>query len=221
MKGENEKLLLIGDGGHCKVIIDTLLDTYNYEKIGIISRENEPLRENLRTKVLNIPIIGTDRELEELFAGGYKHAFIAVGSIGDTSIRRRLHQIIDRIGFSVPNIIDKSSIVGAYTTLGRGVYIGKRTIVNTNSQIGDFAILNTASVVEHDCMIGDFVHVATGAVLCGNVSIGDGTHIGAGSVVKQGICIGRNTMIGMGGVVINNICDSVTAYGVPCREVSV
>lgn len=220
---EIKKILLLGAGGHCISVLDSLLSSYDYKEIGIIEkRENRVELSNdikRQGKILGVPIIGNDSDLYQLYKDGYTDAFVTLGSIGDASVRRKLYHLIKDIGYHIPNIIDKTGIISPYVTFGRGIYVGKKAIINAGSQIRDGAIINTASVIEHECMIGDFVHVAPGSILCGNVEIGSGTHIGAGSVIRQALQIGEETTIGAGSVVVKNIGSNTTAYGNPCKEV--
>jgi sugar O-acyltransferase (sialic acid O-acetyltransferase NeuD family) len=218
----SRKILLIGAGGHCLSVLDSLLGVSNYACIGIIDKEGT---KNSGTgcagkKVLDIPVIGSDDDLVRLHEEGFTDAFITVGSIKDCTVRMKLYELVKQIGYHVPNIIDKSSTAGSGISLGEGIYIGKNSVVNAGSRIGNCAIINTSSIIEHECRIGDFVHIAPGAILCGNVQIGKESHIGAGSMIKQGVHIGSGVMIGMGSVVLKDIRDHVTAYGNPCREVS-
>lgn len=222
MMSGDKKILLLGAGEHCTSVLDSLLSTGDYNEVGIIDKvyQKQGYKKGraLNRYVLNVPIIGNDNDLEELFDKGYKAAFITVGSVGDVSIRKALYKKAMNIGYRFPNIIDKTSIISPYAIMGEGVFIGKNTVINVNARIGNFAIINTSSVIEHDCVISDFVHVAPGSILCGNVFVGEDTHIGSGANIKQGIEIGSGSMIGMGSVVIKNIGAHVTAYGNPCRE---
>jgi sugar O-acyltransferase (sialic acid O-acetyltransferase NeuD family) len=168
----SKKLLLLGAGGHCKSIIDTLLTSAEYSEIGIIEKKG-----NLTQSVLGIPVIGFDDDLLELYGRGFTHAFVSLGSIGDTGARRWLSSLISSIGYSVPNIIDGSAHVSTNCELGKGIFIGKNAVVNAGVTIGDYSIINTSATIEHDCIIGQFVHVSTGSILCGSVKIGDNTHI--------------------------------------------
>ena len=215
---ESKKILLIGTGGHCLSVLDSLLATCKYETIGIVGKE-ECQFEGEQRRIMGVPIIGSDADLFELFSQGYTEAFVAIGSVGDISLRKKLYQIVKKIGFQLPNIIDNTSVVSKNITLGEGIYIGKNAVVNACTIIGDCVILNTGCTVEHECKIGDFVHIAPGAILSGNVEVHEGTHIGAGSIVRQGIHIGYNTMVGIGSVVVKDIPSYVTAYGNPCKEV--
>lgn len=217
-----KKILLIGAGGHCLAVLDSLLSSYQYQDIGIIDKKNictEPDTDSKKS-IMGVPIVGNDEDLEYLFVKGYKEAFITVGSIGDVSLRKKLYYKVKEIGFKIPNIIDKTSVVSNHTSLGEGIYVGKQAVINTDAKIGNLAIINTSAVIEHECEVQNFSHISSGAVLCGNVLIGEGSHIGAGSVIKQGLRIGRNTIIGMGSVVLKDMNDDTIAYGNPCREVN-
>lgn len=208
------KILLIGGGGHCKSVLDSLYALNEYDGIGIIDK-----KENVGKTILNTIIIGTDADLQFLFDQGYKEAFITVGSIGDTTLREKLTGIAETIGFKLPTIIDPTSSVSKYSKLDSGVYVGKKAVINAGSKIENGSIINTGAIVEHDCVIGSYVHVSPGSVICGEVKIGEKTHIGANTVIKQELEIGRNTTIGMGSLVIKNIKSNIIAYGNPCREV--
>ena len=209
----NNKLLMIGAGGHCRSVLSSLLSTNRYSEIGIIDKER-----NNKHLTMGIPVIGCDKDLPDLFAQGYRDAFVAVGSVGDPALRISLFAELERIGFEIPNIIDPEAVLCRDIHLSQGIFIGKNVTINVGTEIGKGSIINTAATIEHDCRIGEFAHVATGVILCGEVKIGDRSHIGAGSVVKQQIEIGADTIIGMGSVVLNNIAEQVVAYGNPCKE---
>ncbi len=207
-----KSILLLGGGGHCKSVLDCLISLRNYDEIGIIDYDKS-------ASALGVDVIGTDDDLPRLLQEGWREAFITVGSVGCTALRRKLFSLISELGFLIPSIIDPTAIISRGTTIGKGTFVGKRAIVNTGSIIGDSVIINTGAIIEHDCQIDDFAHISPGATLCGKVTVGNDTHIGAGSVVRQGITIGSNTIVGAGSVVIKNIPGEVQAYGNPCRVV--
>lgn len=209
MTDSNRKLLLIGGGGHCKSVLDSILSLGFYSDIGIIDNQD--------ALISGVSVVGTDHDLPALFQQGWLDAFVTVGSIGNTAIRRKLFEMVKRIGFNIPSIIDNTAAVAKGIQIAEGCFIGKKAIVNAGSSLGCCAIINTCAVVEHDCVVGDFSHVSSGAVLCGQVRIGHDTHVGAGSVIRQQISVGNNVLIGLGSVVVKDIPDGQTAYGNPCR----
>ena len=205
-------LLLIGGGGHCHSVLDSVIANGLYERIGIVDH-------NVGNSILGISVVGDDNDLNKLIVDGWSDAFITVGSVGETKIRRRLYEMISQYGFNIPIIIDNSAIVGNGVTINEGVFVGKNAVVNSGSSVGICSIINTGAIVEHDCNISDFCHISSGATLCGGVKIGHNSHVGAGSVVIQSVEIGSDVMVGAGSVVVKNINDGVKAYGNPCKVV--
>jgi len=210
----SKKILLIGGGGHCKSVLDSLLELKEYVEIGIIDK-----KDNVGNFVMGIPIIGCDDDLSALFNNGYKYAFVTLGSISNPMLRIKLFEKISKIGYEIPVIIDSTAEVSKYAEVEKGVFIGKQCIVNPDTIIKKGSIINSGAIIEHDCRVGAFAHIAPGAVLSGGVTVGDQTHIGTNATLKQQIKIGSNTIIGIGSVVTQNIKNKIIAYGNPCREV--
>lgn len=210
----DEKILLIGGGGHCHSVADVVLSLY--DQVGIVE---DDAAQQVPMGCMEIPVVGRDSDLPRLFAEGWNEAFITVGSVGDTTLRRKLFEMVTLLGYHVPAIIDPTAVIARDVEVGDGVFIGKRAVLNSGSRVGRCAIINTGAIIEHDCTIGDFAHISPGAVLCGDVAVGENTHVGAGSVVRQRLKIGRGVMVGMGSVVVKDIPDGVRAWGAPCRVV--
>ena len=208
---QKKKILLIGGGGHCRSVLDTLLQSNTYADIGIIDKKSG--------EILGIPILGNDDVLFTLREQGWSHAFITLGSVGDTSVRHKIYHTICNLGFEIPNIIDPTAVIAKDSRLRHGIYIGKRAVVNANSSLEECVIVNTGAIVEHDCRVGAFSHISPGAILCGGVSVGEDVHIGAGTSIKQQIKIGDTSIIGMGSNVVKDIPAGKVAYGNPCKVV--
>lgn len=207
------KLLLIGGGGHCKSVIDSVMGNDFYDAVGVVDFKD--------IYVSGVPVVGTDNDLPQLYSNGWTNAFITVGSIGNTTTRRRLYKMVKQLGFFIPTIIDQSAMVAGNTTIEEGCYIGKRAVVNTGSSLGCCSIINSGAIVEHECRIGDFSHISSGAILCGQVTIGNDSHVGAGTTIRQQIVIGDHVLVGIGSTVVKDISDDVKAYGNPCKVVKV
>lgn len=204
----NGKIVLIGGGGHCRSVIDTLLRNNDCDSIVITDQEIPA-----GTEILGCEVVGNDGLLPELLEKGYENAFITVGSVKSTDVRRRLYEKVCGLGFSVVNVIDPSAAVSDFCRLGKGVFIGKNAAVNADADIGDCAIINTGAIVEHECSIGAFSHISVGAKLCGNVAVGCDTLVGAGAVVIQGIRLGDRVIIGAGSTVIRDVENDSVRYG--------
>lgn len=209
------KIVLIGAGGHCKVIIDLIKSIDKYEIVGIINKDLE-IKE-----VLGVPVIGDDSKLKEIYDYGISNAFICIGALDNTIIRSVIYRQLKEIGFKLPVLIHKNSIVSKFSSIGDGTCILPGAIVNAGVRIDENCIINTASIVEHECNIKSNVHISPNACLGGGVSVGDNSHIGIGSTIIQGIKVGKNVTVGAGSVVINNIQDNNVVVGVPGKVLRV
>ncbi|NQT32341.1 MAG: acetyltransferase [Candidatus Omnitrophica bacterium] len=209
---DKERIILIGGGGHCKVVIDAVRLSGEYEIEGIIDPGLEP-----GSDVMGVPVLGGDEILAEVYNKGVKNAFIAVGSVGDCTIRKAIHKKIKGVGFNVPVIRHPETVVANDVELGEGSFVAASVTINTGTKIGENVIINTSSSIDHDCQIGDFAHISPGTILSGEVRIGDSSHIGAKSVVNQVISIGEECIIGSGSVVTRDIPSGSKAFGSPCK----
>jgi UDP-perosamine 4-acetyltransferase len=209
-RSEKIKVVVVGSGGHAKVIIDILQSESKVELVGAISSDRT------QSTICDIPVLGDDSILPKLFSQGINHAFIAVGS---NRLRAKLGKNVEEIGFQLINAISPQAVLSARVKLGKGIAIMPGAVVNVDTQIDDYAIINTGATVDHDCRIGRYVHIAPGSHLCGNVEVGEGTFICVGSSVIDKSKIGEWAVLGAGGVVISDLPAYVTAVGVPARVI--
>ncbi|WMJ81181.1 acetyltransferase [Clostridium sp. MB40-C1] len=206
-----EKIVLVGGGGHCKVIIDIIKSMRKYEIVGITDSKG------IGDKLLDVPIIGNDDVLSQVYKGGVKNAFISFGSIGNMGLRDKIYYNLKRIGYEVPVLIHNKAVVSPYAKIKEGTCVMAGAVINPGAEIGENCIINTSSVVEHDCLVGRNTHISPRVCLAGGVKVGINSHIGAGASVIQGINIGSDVVVGAGAVVLNDIKDSVTTVGVPAK----
>ena len=203
-----KKLVLIGGGGHCKSVLDTVLRVKEYDEVVITDERLER-----GSTILGCRVAGTDVSLEELREKGFDNAFVTVGSIKDTAPRKRLAELALSLGYTFPVIIDPSAAVSGFSDIGQGTFVGKNVVVNADVKIGRHCILNTGAVIEHECVVEDFVHISVGAILCGNVHVREEAFVGAGSTVIQGVTLGRGSVTGANSTVLADIGDNQTVYG--------
>lgn len=208
-----EKIILVGGGGHCKSIIESINGLKQFKIVGIVDKK---LSECIG---VGVDIIGSDDGLDLLYKSGIKNAFIGVGSVGNANIRIKLYNILKNLGYTFPKIIDKTAIVSSSAIIEEGVFVGKGAIINAKTIIEKQCIINSGAIVEHDCKISEFVHLAPGATLSGGVYIGKRTHIGTNSTIIQNINVGNDVIVGAGSVIVKDIRNGVKVYGNPGREV--
>jgi UDP-perosamine 4-acetyltransferase len=207
---KSERVVIIGSGGHAKVVIELIRAEGKYQIEGCTGLTGGGF-------VLgDVPTLGTDSILPALLAGGVRKAFVAVG---DNRLRLRLQAHALQIGFQVINAVSPDAVVSPSATLGKGIAIMAGAVINASSHIADGAIVNTNASVDHDCYIGDGTHICPGCALAGEVKVGCESLLGIGTRVVPGIRIGDRAIIGAGSVVIRDIPDDVTAVGAPARIV--
>lgn len=214
MKPSLTKIILVGGGGHCKVVIDAIRSSGSFEVVGIVDAEKD-----IGGIIEGVKVIGRDADLPKIFQGGAVAAFVTVGSLGDTSLRKKIIQTLKAIGFDFPVIVHTTAQVAPSAILESGAFVASGAIIQPGSRIGSHAIINTGAIVDHDCTIGSLVHVAPGAILSGGVTVGDDAHIGTGAKIIEGKTIGNGSLVGAGSVVVEDIPEFAKAYGNPCRVV--
>ena len=170
-----EKIVVIGGGGHAKVIISVLKKSGEYIIAGYVDKENHG-------DILDAKYLGSDEILTDLYMGGTIRAALGIGQVYTTRKRFEVVNEIKSIGFKFPKIISKNAIINEDVSIGDGTEILDGVVINSGSKIGSFTIINTSSTVEHDCIVGDFCHIATCATLSGGVEIGDFSMIGSNAV---------------------------------------
>lgn len=195
-----KKIILLGAGGHCRVIIDAIKNSKEYEIYGILDPK---FSEDV--SVSGVKIVGKDELLFKLFKEGVKTAFICVGSTLNCEPRKRIYAQLKNIGFQLPVLVHPKAIVAYDVRIEEGTFVAPGAVIGPNVKIGKNAIINTSSSVNHDCIIGDFVHIAPGATLCGGVKVGDETFIGAGANIIQFLNIGKKCVIGAGATVRRDV----------------
>ena len=205
----DKAVIMLGAGGHAKVLLDTLIDQ-RANVIGIL--DQNPRGAGL----FEIPIIGTDDDIKN-YSPTAVELVNGLGSINVVGARMHIFKKFKALGYNFRSVIHPTAIVSTRAQLGEGVQIMAGAVVNAGSNIGDNAIINTSTSIDHDCQLAAHVHIAPGCVLSGGVTVGKGTHIGTGSSIIQGITIGQNVLIGAGSVVVRDIPDNVKAFGVPAR----
>ncbi|WP_022766612.1 acetyltransferase [Butyrivibrio sp. XPD2006] len=207
-----KRLILVGGGGHCKSVLDATLAMHEFDDI-VITDPDIPAG----NEIMGYKVVGSDEILPELKEKGYHYAFVTVGSIKNTLVRRELVNKLESIGFQFPVICDPSAIVSPTAIIGKGTFIGKRAVLNSEVKVGEHCIINTGAIIEHESVVGDYTHVSIGAIACGNCNIGKNCFLGAGSTLIQGIRVGDGSVVGAGAAVTQELSGECTAVGVPAH----
>jgi sugar O-acyltransferase (sialic acid O-acetyltransferase NeuD family) len=202
-------VLIVGAGGHAKVLVDALL-ACGIPIVGLI--DADPAKTGSR--VLGVEVIGGDTAVGR-FAPADIVLVNGVGTVASTAARRGVFERFKAQGYRFATVIHPSAVVAPSARLADGVQVMAGCVIQAESAIGQNAIVNTRASVDHDCVVGAHVHIAPGVTLSGGVRVGDNTHIGSGSTVLQGIAIGADCVVGAGSVVLANVPAGSRVGGVP------
>ncbi|MES2218870.1 MAG: acetyltransferase [Pseudomonadota bacterium] len=207
-------LIIIGAGGHAKVLIDCLLQQSAVNIIGIL--DNNPSVHG--QSVLGIPVLGGDEKIAN-FPTNAVQLVNAVGSIDIPLRRAAVYQHFKALGYQFLSVVHHTAYVAKTVKLGEGVQIMAGVVLQPDCKLGNNVIINTGASLDHDVQIGDHCHVAPGVVVSGNVTIAASSHLGARAVILQGLKIGERCLIAAGAVVIHPITTDSRVAGVPAKSI--
>jgi len=180
------ELIIIGIGGHSKVVTDIAM-LNGYKILGYLD-DKEPVGEG---KDLYLGRINT---LPRWIRDGISFVI----AIGDNLVRKAIVERYEGLNLDYVKLVHPAAIIGSKVEILRGTVVMPGAIINADARIGRHVIINTAAVVDHDCRVGDFVHIAQGAVLAGGVVVE------SCAVVEVGVRVGRGMVVGVGQEVAAN-----------------
>lgn len=202
------RLLILGAGGHARVLAETALAQGNFSQITFLDDFFAS-----RDRCIDLPVIGT-LDLVNRFETLKSFPYAIVG-IGDIVTRLHWLRFITGIGYQVPVIVHPTAWVSPSASLGGGSVVFAHSCLQANAHAGLGVILNTGSSVDHDSLVADGSHICPGAHIAGDVRIGSRCLIGTGASIKPQVTIGNDVTVGAGASVVHDLPDGVTAVGVP------
>lgn len=199
IKLKEKKLILVGAGGHAKVILDII--DLNKKKVTAVF----DLKDVLDVTFKKYIHIKTDQELSKKISYNKYDMVNGIGIIPgkNKEIRKKIFYKYKLLGFSFISIVHPSAVVSKIVKLGEGINIMAGCVIQAGTKIKHNTIINTGSTIDHDCEIGENVHIAPGVTICGNVKVGNNCFIGAGSTILPGAIIPEDKVIPSGLIVKN------------------
>ncbi|PYZ96951.1 acetyltransferase [Alteribacter lacisalsi] len=204
------KIVLVGQGGHSKVITDMIEQTGDGEVVGYF--------DDLYQEVLVVdgmvrgPVQAAKRVVEE------NPELKLVIAIGNNRVRKEIVSMLGLPADQYATIVHPSAVISSHATIGSGTVVMPLAVVQADAAVGDHVILNTGAIVEHDNIIADYVHLCPRAALAGTVRVEEGTQVGTGAAIIPGITVGSWTKVGAGATVIRDVPAGCTAVGIPARH---
>lgn len=201
----SKNIVIIGAGGHGKVIAD------------MISRSGDNVAGFLDdgitagNKVLGFPVLGGIAKCYDL----QEYEFVI--ALGNGALRKKIAAEYSLLKWYSPQ--HPQSCISMFSKVGEGSSVHAFAVVNPAAEIGRHCIINTSAIVEHDCFISDFSHMAPNSAIGGGVFLGENVFIGVGSAVRNGIHIASDVTIGCGSTVVKDITEPGIYAGCPVRKI--
>jgi UDP-perosamine 4-acetyltransferase len=211
-----EKVIIIGAGGHGKVVLEILQLSGDFGIAGFIDADSARQGERIELAGQSYEILGAINQIPKLKKQGVTGAVVA---IGDNRIRMGYALEVKKAGLKLISAIHPQSLISPTAKLGENLCIAAGAIIGTEALIGDSCIINTGAILDHECRVGEGVHIAPGAVLAGRVTIESRAFIGMGSRILPCLTIGQNATVGAGAVVIADVPGDATVVGIPAKAV--
>lgn len=209
-----KKVIIIGSGGHAKVVIDILLEMKDVEIIGLTSN-------NLYAGTLfaGFKVIGDDKILTKYLNKDYLIA-IGIGGYRNNNSREKIYKRIKQLGFQFINAIHPRAIISRTVILGEAIVIYPGVVVNSDVQIGNNTIIATGSTIDHETLVGNNVLISAGVTIGAYSIIEDNSLLALGSKIISGIKIGMNAIVAAGAVVVKDVLEYESVFGIPAKTKS-
>jgi len=162
------RLIILGAGGHGKVVADLARQTGQYEKIFFLD-DNSQDAEVLGKCSQYLEFQSADTEMYPAF--------------GNNTVRIQWENKLLEAGIRLAKIIHPLAYVSPLAEVASGCVIMPYAVVNTGTKIKKACIINIGAMVDHDCILEEGCHLAPGAIVKGENHLSEGTKIDSGKVV--------------------------------------
>jgi sugar O-acyltransferase (sialic acid O-acetyltransferase NeuD family) len=160
MNKEEKDFILLGAGGHAKVVMDIIQD-HRYHIRGVC---DPILYKKKVSKWRGLKVLGDDSFVKKLDP---KEIFLAngVGITRSNKIREEIYDEFTKLGFVFPCLVHHSAWISPSARAANGVQIMAGAIIQADVMIGENSIVNTGAKVDHDSIVGAHSHIAPGLLL--------------------------------------------------------
>jgi len=203
-KMENNKIIIIGAGGHAAEINDyihfsnRIEESVKFEIIGFI--DDNP--ENYSRYKYAAPFLG-DIKTHEI----REDCSYLIG-IANLKFRKKIVEDFLLKGANFTSYIHPHAYISDSAVIGSGVVISYLANLGPNTVIGDFTMINARSSIAHDTKVGAFNFIGPNVCLSGFTIAGNDNMFGVNSATVPGVKIGNGNTIAAGMTINRNINDN-------------
>lgn len=160
-------LLIIGAGGHGKVVKEVAESLGTYAEIDFVDDNSQ----EAVGKIEDLQILRKD----------YEAAFVG---IGNNHLRRELLERLREYGYSIPTLVHPTAYVSKTAVIMKGTVVEPKAIVNAYSRVGEGCIISVGAIVDHDVILESCAHVSAGAICKAGSTLAAEIKLESGQVLK-------------------------------------
>ena len=162
-------LLIIGAGGHGRVVYDIARMNGSYDRIAFL--DDNMINDS------TYEVIGRPSDILN-YKDEFNYAFVAVGN---AKIRSK---ILDEIknDFNIVTIIHPSASIAQSSCIDYGVYVGANAVINSNCRVEEGCIVGIGALIDHDCIISKYSYVNAGAIVRVNSHLNEYSLVSVGEI---------------------------------------
>jgi len=208
-------LIIVGGGEHAQAVVEAANSRPQLWKIEGLVDVNPAAKLRSFPTVRNL---GQDQFLKEKAAREQRWAILGIGSVSNSSLRRRIVESYGNSRICWAVIIHAGAWVSSSAALAPGTVILAGAVVNSGAMLGAHSIVNSGAIIEHNVEIGEFSVISPACAIGGGTTVGADSFVGIGAKIRDHLKIGRQATVGMGAVVVRDVAAGATVMGVPARE---
>ncbi|MFQ6791386.1 MAG: sialic acid O-acetyltransferase [Thomasclavelia sp.] len=146
-----KKLLIVGAGGHGKCCHEIALGMKLFSWIDFLDDQSND----------KVNVIGTIDEMSSYYPE-YENIFIA---IGNNTLRCRLMDQAEQIGYNLVSLISPYSYVSKSAQIEKGSVVFPHAVIQSNVLLKQGVIVSSNALVDHDVVVGKCCHINAGAII--------------------------------------------------------
>ncbi|MGD6794149.1 hypothetical protein [Metabacillus indicus] len=164
----NSNLLILGAGGHGRVVKETANAMRNFGKIDFLDDKSDVA-------------IGKLKDYK-YFVSNYTYTFVALGS---NELRMQWMEMLNEAGFKISTLTHPTAYISPSATIATGTIVCAKTVINTNVSVKKGCIVSIGALIDHDSVIEEFCHINTGAIIKANSNMKRLKKLDAGMVYSD------------------------------------
>ncbi|MBR1785727.1 MAG: hypothetical protein IJ756_00980 [Paludibacteraceae bacterium] len=206
-----EKIVIVGGGSFVCNLINYIESMNEFDIVGYTDLHDNGI-------FYDVPYLGTDDILLELFSKGVHFAAIGIGNhLNDTRLKQKVFAHLKVIGYELPVIKGQYVVVHKGVEIGEGTILRDGAIVQSNCKLGKCVMIGDRAVIAHDTSIGDFSQVVTGGNIGRGIKIGKSVFMGFNTIVTNDLTIVDNCIIGANSLVNKDCLIEGKYIGTPAK----